>query len=354
LSYRKDRLEVTILGATGIVGQHLVHRLAGHPWFRVGQVTASERSAGRSYGEAVSWRLGAAPPSEVADLEVRPTSVSEVSSRLVFSALDADVARVVEPELRAAGHVVVSNASAFRMDPEVPLLIPEVNPDHVELARAQLRRWGGAIVANPNCSTIGLCLALDPLRREFGLRSVTVTTLQALSGAGYPGVASLETLDSVLPEIGGEEDKLRHEPSKIFGTRRGDGIETEQLAVSAQCNRVPVRDGHLLSIAVQMKEPASIDDARRAYLEYVPPTAGLDLPSAPERPVQLLDLANRPQTLLDRDREGGMAVTVGRLEPCPVHDFRCVAVVHNVIRGAAGGTILVAELLTVRGLLERE
>ncbi len=345
------RLKVGILGATGSVGQRFVQLLSGHPWFEPAALAASPKSEGKPYGETVRWLLPGGPPEGVRDMPVLPPDPDRIQADVVFSALDAASARDLEPAFRSAGRTVISNASAFRMDPLVPLVIPEVNPDHLALVADQRKRYGGAIVANPNCATIGLCLSLGPLRAAFGLRRVLVTTLQALSGAGHPGVPSLDALDNVVPEIAGEEEKLRTEPAKIFGALEGGGVRPAGMTVGAQCNRVPVRDGHLLSVSVEVARPAGVAGAARAFREFVSPLAGLGMPSAPDRPVVLEDGFARPQPLLDRNRSGGMAVTVGRLAPCPVLGLRYAALVHNTVRGAAGGTILLAELMKVRGML---
>ncbi len=345
-----ERRRVAVLGATGVVGQRLVRRLDGHPWFELVAVAASPRSVGRPYGEAARWLLPGAPPPAAAAMTLVAAAPNAIDAEMVLSALDSSAAAEVEPLLRAAGHTVVSNAAALRMEPDVPLVVPEVNPAHLELTAAQRRRWGGAVVTNPNCSTTGLVLALAPLERAFGLESVVITTLQALSGAGHPGVSSLDALGNVLPHIAGEEDKLEREPAKVLGALAGVEIRPHALRVSAQCNRVPVRDGHVLSVSVRLKRPADPDAARAAYAGFASAVAHLELPSAPARPVALANEANRPQPLLDLDAGAGMTVTVGRLQRCGVHDLRFVALVHNTERGAAGGTLLLAEAVTALGL----
>ncbi len=345
------KIKVAILGATGAVGQRFVQMLSRHPRFEPSTLAASERSAGKAYGEAVHWILPGGIPEGISDQTVLPTDPERIQEQLVFSALDSTTAKVTEAAFRRAGRIVVSNASSFRMDPEVPLVIPEINGDHLSLVQDQKNQWGGAIVTNPNCSTIGLCLALEPLRREFGIRRVLVTTLQALSGAGHPGHASLDVLDNVLPEIRGEEEKLESEPAKIFGTRTPEGLVPYPLTTSAQCNRVPVRDGHLLSISVELEQKAPEEAVREAFMTYRSPLSGLGLHLAPESPVVLRNDFARPQPLLDRDASEGMAVTVGRLRECPILDYRFAALVHNTIRGAAGGTLLIAEVMAARGLV---
>ncbi len=345
-----EKTRVAVLGATGAVGQRFVQLLAGHPLFELAAVAASGRSEGRTYGEVVRWLLPGSPPEKVSNLTVVAADPAAVEADLVFSALDPAAAEGVEGRFRAAGKTVVSNAKSYRMNPEVPLVIPEINADHLALAACQRSRYGGAIVTNPNCSTIGLCLALEPLRRAFGLRRVQVTTMQALSGAGYPGVPSMDVVDNVLPLIPGEEDKLEREPAKIFGTLVGSGVEAHPAALSAQCNRVAVRDGHLLSVSVELETHVTPEEAAEVIEGYRSPLEGLALPSAPERPVLLNRGAVRPQPVLDRDACLGMAVTVGRLRACPVLGLRFVALVHNTIRGAAGGTLLIAELMRGQGL----
>ncbi len=340
---------VTVLGATGSVGQRFVALLAEHPWFEPAVLTASPRSVGRRYAEVVDWVLDRPIPAAVADLELRPTEPGP-DCPLVFSALDAAVAGDAETAFAAAGHVVVSNARSHRMDPDVPLVVPEVNPDHLELARRQ-GSGGGAILTNPNCSTIGLVLALAPLEAAFGIDSVVVTTMQALSGAGLPGVPSMRSVDNIVPHIGGEEAKLETEPLKIFGRLENDGIHPAALTVSAQCNRVPVLDGHTLSVSVATRRPATPAEAVAAWTAFEGEPQRLGLPSAPRPPILVARDDDRPQARLDREVGAGMAVTVGRVQPCPVLGLRFVTLSHNTIRGAAGGSILVAELAVARGLI---
>jgi len=345
------RVPVAVLGATGVVGQRLVASLETHPWFELVAVAASERSAGRPYGESVRWLLPGEVPSRAAALTLSPCEPERVRGTLVFSALDAGPAREVEPRFRAAGRTVVSNASAHRLDPEVPLVIPEVNASHLELARRQRPRHGGCLVTNPNCSTIGLCLALEPLRRATSLEAVRVTTLQALSGAGYPGVASLDVVDNVLPLIAGEEEKIETEPLKIFGILGPTGVDGAPVAVSAQCNRVAVREGHTLCVSISGRDLPDAAGAEALLRGFRSPLAGRGLPSAPERPVLLREESDRPQPLRDRDASAGMAVSVGRVRRTPAGDLRFVAVAHNAVRGAAGGTLLLAELMAAEGLV---
>jgi len=351
----KTPIPVAVLGATGSVGQRFVQLLDGHPWLELAVVTGSERSLGRPYGEAARWILDTPMPAAAAALTVRETAPG-LPAPLVFSALGGDVAGPLERDLAQAGHLVVSNASAHRMDADVPLLVPEVNADHLALAAAQRFAAGGAILTNPNCSTIGLVSALAPIHRAFGLDAVLVTTLQAVSGAGLPGVASLAILDNVIPFIGGEEEKLESELRKILGRLAGAGpddyrVEPASITVSAQCTRVPVSDGHTECVSFRLRKEASLRGLRRALAEHEGEPQRLRLPSAPRPAVVVLDDADRPQPRLDRGRGGGMTTTVGRLRPCPVLGWKLVLLSHNTVRGAAGGALLVAELALARGLL---
>ncbi len=344
------KIGVAVLGATGVVGQRLVAALKDHPWFELSAVTGSERSAGLPYGRAVNWRLGGEAPRCAAEMIVKETSPDGIEASVVLSALDSSVAADAERRFRAAGFTVVSNASACRLDPEVPLIIPEINPSHLALAPIQRARHKGAIVTNPNCSTIGLCLALAPLM-PLGPRAVRVTTLQALSGAGYPGVASLDAIDNVLPFIAGEEEKLEREPLKIFGDIKSSGVVNARLAVSAQCNRVAVTEGHLLSVSVETAQRLDEAEASALLNSYPSKIAAFGLPSAVDKPVVVMEDQSRPQPRLDRDSGGGMTVTVGRVRKTAAGDLRLVALVHNTIRGAAGGTLLIAEMMKAQDLL---
>ena len=345
------RIPVAVLGATGAVGQTFVRLLDGHPWFELIAVAASERSAGRSYAEAAHW-LGGAMPSRVAALPVVPCDPACVDAPLVFSALDAAPAADVEAAFARAGRFVLSNARTYRLEPDVPLLIPEVNPDHLALIDRQRRRrgWAGAIITNSNCSTMVAALALAPLHQAFGVRTAMVTTLQALSGAGYPGVASLDILGNVIPFIGGgEEQKIESETLKLLG-RLGNGVvDPAPIRISAQVNRVPVEHGHTVCLAIALAERASPEDAVHAIENWQSAAASLSLPSAPHQPVVVLSDADRPQPRRDAGRGAGMSVSIGRVRRCPVLDLRLVALGHNTIRGAAGGSVLNAELLVARG-----
>jgi len=353
---RRSRIPVGVLGATGVVGQRFLALLSGHPWFRVAAVAGSERRQGQRYRDAVPWRLPDSPPEEeVLNLPVlSPDADFEVP--LLFSALPSAVAERVEPLLAGRGHVVCSNASSHRMAADVPLLIPEVNPDHLALLEAQRagRDWSGLLLTNPNCSTIQLALALKPLADRFGLRRVQVTTLQALSGAGYPGVASYDLLDNAIPYIGEEEEKIEREVPKILGQYQESAIHPADFGLSAQCTRVPVREGHLACVSVELGKTASGvtgEDVLRAWSEFTALPQRLGLPTAPAAPILVRTEPDRPQPLLDRDAGGGMSVVVGRLRECPILDFKFVVLGHNTIRGAAGASILNAELLYKRGLL---
>ena len=345
------RVDVGLLGATGTVGQQLVRLLDGHPWFRLRWLAASERSAGRPYSEAVTWRLPSPTPDDVARLPVNECSPGS-GPALVFSALDAGAAREIEPAFARAGHIVVSNARSHRMDPLVPLLIPEVNPEHLDLIARQRRdrAWPGAFVTNPNCSTVVLAMVLAPLR-QFGLTSAVVTTLQAVSGAGHPGVASLDVIGNVIPAIAGEEEKIETEAQKILGAFRDDTVLPHGVVVSAHTTRVPVVDGHTETISVALEHRPSIRDVVRALAEWRGRPQALRLPTAPPAPIICSDAPDRPQPRFDVDRDNGMAITVGRIRPCPVMGIKCVALGHNTVRGAAGAAILNAELMLAEGLL---
>ncbi len=340
------KIPVAILGATGIVGQRFVELLEGHPWFEVAAVAASEQSAGRRYGEVCRWLLPGAMPPAVRDLPVVPIA-PPLEARLIFSALPADVAGPAEERFAQAGYAVCSNASAHRMDTDVPLLIPEVNAGHTALLAAQRRRrgWRGLLVASANCSVTPLAVALRPLHDAFGLRKVAVVTMQALSGAGYPGVPALEGLDNVIPWIAGEEEKIEQESRKLLGMFQGEKIGLAPFDVSAQCNRVPLRDGHVACVAVELARRPELDEVLAVWETFDVPAEVSHLPSSPPGPLALHREANRPQPLLDREAGGGMVVHVGRVRPCPVFHVKFVVLGHNTVRGAAGGAIHNAELL---------
>ena len=345
-----ERTRVGILGATGMVGQHFVSLLEDHPWFELTWLAASERSAGKRYGE-MPWRLAGNTPSYAANLPIHTLEVVDEAPPLLFSALDSSVAGDAETAFARAGRLVVSNARNHRMDPLVPLLIPEVNPDHLKLIPLQQesKNWKGAIVTNPNCATVVLAMALAPLR-QFGINKVCVTTMQAVSGAGYPGVASLDILGNIIPFIGGgEEEKIETETLKILGA---DGGRSRLNAViSAQVNRVPVIDGHTMTVSVQLLTGPSVDDVVTAMRTFSGQPQALKLPTAPAPPIVVMTAENRPQPRLDAGLGDGMTTTVGRVRTCPVLTHKFVALSHNTIRGAAGASILNAELMKAQGLL---
>jgi aspartate-semialdehyde dehydrogenase len=345
-------IEVGILGATGMVGQQFIALLANHPWFTVSWLGASERSAGKAYRDAAAWRLPTALPERVAKMGVDAATPGR-APKLVFSGLDSSVAGEIEGAFAQAGHTIVSNSRNYRMEADVPLLIPEVNADHLALLETQgaSRGWKGRIVTNPNCVVVVYAMALAPLR-QFGLKSSILTTLQAISGAGYPGVASWDILANVIPFIGGgEEEKIETETNKILGTLAQGGVTNHPLKVSAAVTRVPVHNGHTASISVSFEQRPDADAIIAAWNSFRGKPQDLGLPSAPAQPVVYLTEPNRPQPALDANRDGGMTVTVGRLRPCPVLDYKFVALGHNTIRGAAGAAILNAELMHREGLL---
>jgi aspartate-semialdehyde dehydrogenase len=346
------QIEVGVLGATGMVGQQFIKLLAGHPWFKTSWLAASERSEGRSYAEAMKWRLSTPPPADVLPMRVDACTPGR-GPRIMFSALDANAANEIEPAFAAAGHIVVSNARSYRMDPSVPLVIPEVNADHLPLIARQRREkgWKGAIVTNPNCSTVVMSIVLAPLR-QFGLSRVMVTTLQAVSGAGYPGVASLDILSNVVPFISGEEEKMESETQKILGKFDRESVTPHAVTVSATTTRVPVIDGHTESISIAFEEPRTPADVRAALDAFRGRPQELRLPTAPPVPILCTDAADRPQPRLDVEREGGMAITVGRIRPCKVLHVKLVALGHNTVRGAAGAAILNAEMMVAEGMLD--
>lgn len=344
------KFRVGILGATGMVGQRFIQLLEDHPQFEVTAVAASDRSQGKSYSDACTWRLAGEMPSFVTSMKVQAPE-PPLDCDLVFSSLPGDIARDTEGSFAAAGYPVISNSSAFRMDENVPLLIPEVNHEHLGLLARKQYDSGGYIVTNPNCSTIGLVLALAPLQIRFGVESTIATTLQAISGAGYPGVASLDIIDNVLPYIGGEEEKMETETTKILGTFKDDQIIAAPMKVSAQCHRVHVSDGHMVAARVKLKQKASVEDLREAFVSYSALPQELGLHSAPKSPLLVRDEQDRPQPKVDRDAGNGMSVTIGRLREDNVLDYRFVSLSHNTVRGAAGAAILNAELLVAKGLL---
>ena len=346
---------VVILGATGAVGQRFVSLLAKHPWFKIEVLAASERSAGHRYAEACRWVVPGDPPTSVGGMIVQPLDPTQLgpspSMPIAFSALPASVAREVEPLFAQAGYAVCSNASAFRYDSDVPLLIPEVNVDHLTLIERQRakRNWPGFITTNPNCTITGIAMVLKPLDTAFGVRRVFATSMQAVSGAGYPGVASLDILDNVVPYVTGEEEKVERETRLLLGRIVDEERVEADIVVSAHANRVPVVDGHTICLSVGFEKAHTVHQAIAALIDFRGPDQVRSLPSAPEHPILVRHQPDRPQPRRDRDAEQGMAVTVGRMRPCPLLDLRMVVVVHNTLRGAANGSILNAELLVAEG-----
>jgi aspartate-semialdehyde dehydrogenase len=346
-----NRHPIGILGATGMVGQRYIQLLENHPWFEVVWLAASDRSSGKTYGEAAKWRLDTPLPERIAKMTVAAAE-PEGAPKIIFASVDAAIARELEPKFAAAGCAVLSNSSAFRMAPNVPLVIPEVNAEHLHLIEEQPSRKqsGGYMVTNPNCSTIGLVVALKPIADRFGITQIAVTTMQAVSGAGYPGVASMDILDNVVPYIGNEEEKMEEETLKLLGALDGHVVKPLAARISASCNRVAVIDGHMESVSIKLGKPASREEILAAWAEFRP-LAGQGLPTAPDQPVEWAPQQDRPQPRLDRNRGNGMAVTVGRLRPCGLLDWKFTALSHNTVRGAAGATILNAELLASLGKL---
>lgn len=355
-----ERRRVGILGATGTVGQRFIQLLERHPWFDIAWLAASERSVGKRYGDACRWKLDTPLPHRIADMTMQanvPEDVMGTLPAIIFAALDADVARELEPKFAAAGCALISNSSAFRMVEDVPLVVPEVNADHLPMIdgqswRAQSAGRGGYMVTNPNCSAIGLVLALKPLQERFGIESVFVSTMQAVSGAGYPGVPSLDILGNVVPFIKNEEEKLQEEVGKLLGRLSANRVERFQAKVSAHCNRVAVEDGHTECVSVKLQTLATREEILRAWAEFAP-LRGQGLPTAPEQPVEYDEGVDRPQPRLDRMRGRGMAATVGRLRPCALLDWKFVVLSHNTIRGAAGAAVLNAEVLARLGKFDK-
>ena len=346
--------KVAILGATGAVGQRFIQLLQGHPWFQIEVLAASERSAGKKYGEACNWVMESNLPKEVAKMPVAHADVASVEKAgdvdLVFSSLPGDLAGPVESEF-AALYPVFSKASAHRMEKDVPLIIPEINPDHIDLIKIQqkARGWKGFITTDPNCSTIQLAITLKPLM-QFGLKNVIVTTMQALSGAGYPGIASLDIIDNVVPFISGEEEKMEGESLKILGSFNGKTVENADFKISSSCNRVHVKDGHLESVFIKLQQEPSLKEIEAAFANFKGEPQKLKLPFAPEHPIIVRNEKNRPQPRFDRDAGCGMSVVVGRIRKDPIMTFKYMCLGHNTVRGAAGAGILSAELYVAKGL----
>jgi aspartate-semialdehyde dehydrogenase len=353
-----ERRNVGILGATGAVGQRFIQLLADHPWFNITWLAASDRSAGKTYAEACNWRLETPLPEHIAQMVLQPNTPEGAGAalpRIIFSSIDAPIARELEPLFAAAGCAVISNSSAFRMAPDVPLVVPEVNASHLEVIEAQptRKRSGGYLVTNPNCCAIGLVLPLAALQAKFGLEKLFVSTMQAVSGAGYPGVPSLDILGNIIPFIKNEEEKLQEEVGKLLGNATASSFLPADITVSAMCNRVAVLEGHTECVSVKLQKPATHDEVLAAWSEFQPLHGkgldGLHLPSAPEFPVEYAPGETRPQPRLDLMRGNGMATTVGRLRPCSLFDWKFTLLSHNTIRGAAGAAILNAEILAVLG-----
>ncbi|MCB9248189.1 MAG: aspartate-semialdehyde dehydrogenase [Ignavibacteriales bacterium] len=340
------KLSVAILGATGSVGQKFVELLSDHPWFELTELCASERSVGKKYKEATKWVMPSSLKTEIGNKEVLPCEPN-LKSKLVFSALDSSVAGEIETEFANNGYFIISNSKNHRFDSDVPLLIPEVNHEHLEL----IKNKSGAIVTNPNCSTIGLALAIKPLYDAFGIESINVVTMQAISGGGYPGVPSMDILDNVVPYISGEEEKMKTEPLKILGKFSNNSIENAKIKISAQCNRVSVIDGHLENVQIKFKNKPSKEDIIKVWTEFISVPQTLGLPSAPKKPIYYFEEDHLPQPRLNRNLENGMAVSIGRLRDCEIFDYKFVVLSHNTVRGAAGGTLLAAELMKAQGYL---
>ncbi len=353
----KDKIPVVVLAATGSVGQRFVQLLDNHPWFKVVALTASDRSEGRTYRQACHWILTDPMPKYAEDMLVYPTSVGGIRPAgevaIALSALPANIARDVEPEFAQAGIVVCSNASAYRNAEDVPILLPEVNPEHADIVTIQRRKrgWKGAITTNPNCTATGMTVALKALQKAFGLKCVFAVSMQAISGAGYPGVASLDILDNVIPNIGGEEEKVEFEPRKMLGTFTGEEIQVADFVISAHTNRVAVSDGHMVCLTVELEQRATVADAVRAVREYQSPAISADLPSAPNPVLVVTEESDRPQPRLDRNTGKGMTTVVGRIRPDALFDLKMVVLSHNTVRGAAGGSLFNAELLVKKGLV---
>jgi aspartate-semialdehyde dehydrogenase len=348
-----NKIPVGILGATGVVGQRFVQMLEDHPWFEITWLAASDRSEGRLYADAARWRLKTAIPAAIAGMEIAPAS-PEGAPKVIFAALDSTIAAELEPRFAEAGCAVITNSSALRMQKDVPLVIPEVNGDHIKLLECQSwrRKSGGFVVTNPNCSAIGLVMALAPLQQQFGIDTVMAVTMQAVSGAGYPGVASLDILGNVVPYIHKEEEKMEEETRKLLGRLNGSGIVPAEFAMSAQCNRVAVEDGHTESVSVKLTQKASRDAVIDTWNCFTSAPQELNLPSAPRQVLRYTEAVDRPQPRFDVDCGGGMTATVGRLRPCGVLDWKFTVLSHNTIRGAAGAAVLNAELLKARGYLD--
>jgi aspartate-semialdehyde dehydrogenase len=350
-----ERISVAVLGATGSVGQRFVQLLDGHPWFEVVALTGSQLKSGLSYSQGCHWVLDEPMPEWAGEMILQDSDLISSDVSIAFSAMPSKVAREIEPQLARDGIMVCSNASAFREEPDVPILLPEVNPDHCELIATQRhnREWEGGIVTNPNCTSAGMTVVLKALEEAFGLKKVFVVSMQALSGAGYPGVASLDIIDNVIPFINGEEPKVEWEPRKMLGTLAEGSIDLAEFVISAHTNRVAVRDGHMVCLSVELKNHATVEQVQEALSVYQAPAASRELPSAPQPVILVRDEPERPQPRLDRMAGKGMTTVVGRLRPDPLFDMKMVVLSHNTIRGAAGGSIYNAELLVQEGFIHK-
>ncbi len=349
LHFRR-RVPVAILGATGNVGQRLITLLEKHPWFDIKALCASEKSQGLKFKDIVDWRQAKSLSKEIGEMVVSAPEPN-LPVRVVFSALDSSVAGEIEESFAQKGYVVISNARNHRMDQFVPLVVPEVNPDHLSMIKHQPYPSGGCIVANPNCVVIGLVTALRPLQLEFGLENVHVVSLQSISGAGFQGLPSLSILDNVIPFIEGEEEKLSIEPKKILGEATENGVSMLNLPISATCTRVPVTEGHMIATSIKFKRSATIEEVKAAFRDFSPPLEELRLPSSPKHPIYYFDEKEFPQPRLHKDLDNGMAVCVGSLRSCPLSDYKFVILSHNLVRGAAGGTVLIGELMLAQGYI---
>lgn len=347
-----NKIPVSILGATGAVGQRFVEMMVNHPYFEVVSLTGSERSVGKPYGQVCRWVLSGSMPEQVRDLIVQPTSTN-LPGKVAFSALPAPIASKWEPQLAAAGYAVCSNASALRQTPGVPLLIPEINYDHLDMIPLQHSElgWKGLAVTSPNCTTNGIAMTLKPLDDAFGVDAVFVSTMQAISGAGYPGLASLDIQDNVVPFINGEEEKIQTETNLLLGKMQDGRRVNAQIQISAHANRVSVLDGHTIALSIKFHNKPSVEDAIQVLENFHGPAEVRQMPTAPEHPILVRRESDRPQPRRDRDAGNGMSISVGRIRPCNLFDLRMVSVVHNTVRGAAGGSVLNAELLYAKGLL---
>ena len=353
MEIKQPKIKAAILGATGMVGQRFVQLLNDHPWFEISALASSERSAGKPYAEACHWRLEGDMPAKAAEMMVLPT-VPPLDADVVFSALPADVAKDIEPSFARAGYIVCSNSSAFRYDDNVPVIIPEINADHLAMLEQQKEKkgWDGIIVTSPNCTTTAAVFPMKPIHDIFGIDKVFLVSMQAVSGAGYPGLPYLAIADNVIPLIGGEEKKLELESRLLLGKMQGHQRVIAPMVISAQANRVSIIDAHTVCLSLQLSKKASAEEVREAIAAYEWPQKIKHLPSAPDQPLILRSEEDRPQPRLDRMANDGMSVSIGRLRPCPILDIRLVTVVHNTLRGAASGSILNAELLASKGYFE--